>query len=292
VRSPPPEVAALSRALPDALPPEVLFGIGGGAGFGRCAFGDTVMLHTRITTRETAGEGFLATICRQLQAPFRIEVDGGAEPLRRRLHGELAAGRTPVVWIGPERLPWAGPPAADQAAAVLELRADESLVFDGEERHVPTRALLEAARASGVPYRTLTVDGPPGEIGTAVRAGLVAHRQQMREGFGPPDSRSAYGLAGLAVWTVQVAGDAGRGPALAAQIRCRGGGAAMREAQAAFLAFAGHERAAGAAAAAAGRWAELAVAFDGGHAGPDHVRAVHDAEAESLAAVEAALRSR
>ena len=66
----------------------------------------------------------------------------------------------------------------------------------------------------------------------------------------------------------------------------------MREAQSAFLAFAGHERAASAASAAAARWSAMAVALRGGHARANHVRAVHDAEAEALATIETALRSR
>src|SRR5262245_66619709 len=73
VIAPPPEVAALARALPDSLPPDVLFGIGGGSGFGRFVYGDIVTLLTRVTTRETAREAFLADICRNLQIPYRSE---------------------------------------------------------------------------------------------------------------------------------------------------------------------------------------------------------------------------
>jgi hypothetical protein len=114
----------------------------------------------------------------------------------------------------------------------------------------------------------------------------------MRDGFGPPESRSRSGLAGLARWTVEVAQDARRGELLADQIERRGGGPAMREAQSAFLAFAGHERAASAASGAAARWGEMADALRSGHAGADHVRAVHDAEAEALATIDSALRGR
>ena len=65
----------------------------------------------------------------------------------------------------------------------------------------------------------------------------------------------------------------------------------MREAQSAFLAYADHERAAWAASAAAARWAGMAAAPRGG-AVPEHVRAVHDAEAEAVATIETALRGR
>lgn len=289
--APPPEVAALARALPDSLPPDVLFGIGGGAGFGRFVYGEIVTLLTRITTRETAREGFLADICRHLQVPFRLRVAASPAALREQLAGELAKGRTPVAWVEPARLPWPAPPAAYHAVAVVAMDG-EAAVFDGEEHTLPVDALLQATRTSGARHRTLVVDGGHGEVGSALRAGLVAHLAQMREGFGPPQTRSRFGLPGLARWTVEVAGDAGRGEALADQIERRGGGPAMREAQSAFLAYAGHERAASAASAAAGRWGEMAAALRAGRARPDHVRAVHDAEAEALATIETALRGR
>jgi hypothetical protein len=186
-------------------------------------------------------------------------------------------------------MPWPGPPAAGQAVAVLALGA-EATVFDGAERTLPDGALLEATCTGDVRHRSLVVDRGHGDVGSAVRAGLRAHREQMREGFGPPPGGSRYGLAGLARWTVEVRADAARGAALADQVERRGGGPAMREAQSAFLAYAGHERAAAAASGAARRWAALAEALRGGYAGADHVRAVHDAEAEALAAVEVALR--
>jgi hypothetical protein len=289
VTAPPPEVAALSRALPDSLAPDVLFGIGGGSGFGRFVYGDMVTLLTRVTTRETAREGFLADICRNLQVPYRLQVASSPAALRGRLTTELSDGRTPVLWVEPDRLPWGGPPAAYHAVAVLSLDG-VATVFDGQERTLPAEDLLAASHTSGARHRTLVVDGPPGEVGSAVRAGLEAHRAQMREGFGPPQTRSRFGLAGLATWTVEVAEDARRGEQLANQIERRGGGPAMREAQSAFLAYAGHGRAAAAASTAANRWGELAAALRGGHAGVDHVRAVHDAEAEALAAIETALR--
>jgi len=291
VTAPPPEVAALARALPDSLPPDVLFGIGGGCGFGRFVYGEIVTLLTRITTRETASDGFLAGICRHLQVPFRLQVAAGPDALRGRLAGDLARGRTPVVWVEPDRLPWAAPPAAYHAVAVLALDG-EATVFDGVERTLPADSLLDATRTVGARHRTLVVEGGHGEVGSALRAGLHAHREQMREGFGPPQTRSRFGLAGLARWTVEVAQDAARGEMLADQIERRGGGPAMRDAQSAFLAYAGHERAASAASGAAVRWGEMAEALRRGYAGPDHVRAVHDAEAEALATIETALRGR
>src|SRR5579859_7246015 len=214
VTAPPPEVAALARALSDSLPSDVLFGIGGGSGFGRFVSAGSVTLVTRIATTETAGEGFLADICRHLQVPYRLQVAPGPAALRELLAAELGAGRTPVVWVEAERLPWPAPPAACHAVAVLALDG-EAAVFDGEEHALPVEALLGATRTGTAPHRLLAVDGGPGEVSSALRAGLVAHREQMREGFGPPATRSRFGLAGLAAWTVEVAEDAGRGELLA-----------------------------------------------------------------------------
>lgn len=288
--TPPPEVAALARALPDSMPPEVVFGVGGGTGFGRFVYGDHVTLLTRITTRETSKEAFLADICRNLQVPYRLQAASSPEALRKRLAAELADDRTPVLWVEPGRLPWSGPPATYQAVAVLDLGKAEATVFDGQDRQLPIEALLAASRTSGAKHRTLIVDGEAGDLGSAVLAGLRAHLQQMREGFGPPQTQGTFGLSGLARWAASIEADATGGQTLAAQIEDRGGGPGMREAQSAFLAHAGYERAAAAASAAGARWAELAAALRGNYAGPDHVRAVHDAEAEALAAIETALR--
>ena len=290
--TPPPEVAALARALPDSLPPEVVFGVGGGTGFGRSVCSDQVTLLTRITTRENAQEGFLADICRNLQVQYRLQVATSSVSLHRHLAAGLAEGRTPILWVEPDRLPWSGPPSTYQAVAVLHLGKTRATVFDGEDRSLPIEALLAASRMSGAKYRTLVVAGAPGDLGSAVQAGLRAHRQQMREGFGVAHTRGAFGLPGLARWAVSIEADAACGQTLADQIEGRGGGPAMREAQSAFLAFAGYERAAAAASTAGARWGELATALRGNYARPDHVRAVHDAEAEALTAIEAALRGR
>jgi hypothetical protein len=287
----PPEVGALGRALASPLPPEVLFGIGGGTGFGRIPNGEKVTLLTRITSRETNRQAFLATICQHLQVPWHLHEAPTPQALRKTLAGALSMGRVPISWVYPDLLPWPAPPAAYHAVAVLEMGRDAT-VYDGQERRLPTDALLRATVTPGSRHRMMLVDGHPGELSTAVRAGLELHLQQMREGFGPPPARSNFGLAALAQWAVLVEEDNAQGAALADQIELRGGGPAMREAQAAFLAYAGHERAGAAAAAAAARWRALAEDLRHGRADADQVRAVHDAEAESLAAVDAALRGR
>src|SRR5947209_20559796 len=77
--TPPPEVAALALALGGGLEPELLFGIGGGSGFGRFIYGPIVTLLTRITTSEHDREAFLANVCKRLGAPYRPPV-ASSEP--------------------------------------------------------------------------------------------------------------------------------------------------------------------------------------------------------------------
>lgn len=283
------EVEALACAMPGSPPPEVLFGVGGGSGFGRFAYGPEVTLLTRLVTRETPKEGFLASICRRLGAAFQMGSASGPEPLRKVLVRALGAGHLPVVWVHAELLPWPGPPAAYHAVAVLDIEATEATVFDGQDRRVPIDSLAAAAGAvpGGARYRTLVVEGPPvppDGLRASLEAGLDAHTRQMREGleFGPVGTRSSFGLPGLSRWMAFVEQDGPAGQTLAAQILRRGGGPAMREAQAAFLDHIERPAAADAAREAAGFWAELAEALASARPSRDHVERVRDAEARVL----------
>lgn len=281
----PPEVDALARAMPQAPEPEVLFGIGGGTGFGRFAYGSEVTLLTRITTRETAKQGFLADICQRLKVPFRMRAAAGPEPLRKALEKGLAGGRVPLVWVNGSQLPWAGPPAAYQALAVLDVEDSGATVFDGEEHRVGLAALLAAAgMAGGARFRSLVVEGPPREVRGALRAGLAAHQRQMRGGleFGPAGTRSSFGLPGLARWAARLKEDGPVGGVLAGQIEQRGGGPGMREAHAAFLDHLGLFAAGEATRQAAQGWRELAEALRLGAAATTHVQDIRDAEARAL----------
>ena len=271
--------------MPGAPDPEVLFGIGGGTGFGRFAYGEHVTLLTRITTRETPKEGFLARVCERLKVSFRMTAASGPESLRKTLNQALAGGRVPLVWVNPDQLPWPGPPAAYQAVAVLDLEEPVATVFDGEERRLASGTLLEAAGIpGGAKYRSLVVEGPPRQLNGALRAGLAAHQRQMREGldFGPPSTRAGFGLPGLTGWASRLQEDGPVGGVLAGQIELRGGGPAMREAQSVFLDHLGLTAASAATREAAQRWRELAEALRLGSAAPAHVEGIRDAEARAL----------
>lgn len=289
--TPPPEVGALARALGGRLEPELLFGIGGGTGFGRFLYGPEVTLLTRITTRENEREAFLADACRRLGVPFRIQVASSEAALLKRLHRALEGGFVPVLWVSPEALPWPSFPKAYHAVAVLEIARGRARVDDGEARTLPLPALVAAAQTPGARNRTLIVEGPPTHpLEQAVREGLAAHLEQMWEGFGPPAVRSRFGLAGLTGWARTIAEDNARGEALGSQILMRGGGPAMRLAQARFLELAGNQQAAGAARRAAAAWADLGRTLLVGTAGPAEVTAVRDAEQASLETVERAFQ--
>jgi hypothetical protein len=108
----------------------------------------------------------------------------------------------------------------------------------------------------------------------------------MWEGFGPSNVRSKFGLAGLTGWERTVAADNAIGTELGTQVLMRGGGPAMRLAQAHFLELAGDPTAAGWARRAAAAWEALGQALLGGTAAAAHVAAVRDAEQAALEAIE------
>jgi len=291
--TPPPEVAALARALGGELEPELLFGIGGGAGFGRFLYGPIVTLLTRITTSENGREAFLGNACRRLGVPYRLQVASSEPALRKRLQIALADGRIPVLWVNGEKLPWPSFPKAYHAVAVLALEADRARVDDGEERTLPLEVLLAASRTPGARHRTLVVEGPPSRpLEAAIQDGLAAHLAQMWEGFGPPAVRAKLGLAGLTGWARTVLEDNARGADVGAQILMRGGGPAMRLAQARFLELAGNSQAGGAAREAAAAWAALGNALLLGRATTTQVAALRDAEQASLETIERAFQIR
>jgi hypothetical protein len=285
-------VGALARALGNRLAPELLFGIGGGTGFGRFPYGSQVSLLTRITTRETDREGFLATVCRRLGVPHRMQAASSDGALAKRLQAALDQGHTPVVWVLGSLLPWPASPASYQALAVIGIDGPAATVDDGEERRLPLATLLAAAaEAPGAHRRTLIAEWPAARATeAAVREGLREHADQMWEGFGPVSVRSKFGLAGLLTWERTVAQDNALGAELGAQVLMRGGGPGMRLAQARFLELAGGHSAAASARAAAAAWAELGTALLAGTAVAAHVAAVRDAEQASLEAIERAFK--
>ena len=264
----PAETMALAAALRDRLSPELLFGIGGGTGFGWFTYGDHSTLLTRITTRETPKESFLLDICTRLGLEVRLAGASGSPALGRRIAAALAAGDAVVVPVG-------GPGMSYGAVAVDRVT---------EEVLARAAALPGAARNRFLALRPIALD--TAALHKAIQAGLRAHVRQMRDGFGPPSTRASFGLAGFERWRRSAPTlDAEARARLREQIDARGGGPAMRHAQAAFLDEAGLERAAELTRRAADAWSAAATAPTA-----DSISAVEAAERKALEAVEAGIR--
>ena len=263
--APPHETAALARALGAQFSPELLFGIGGGTGFGWFTYGDHSTLLTRITTRETPQQSFLLDICVRLGVDARLAGVTSTPALRKRINSALAARETVLVATGG--------PGASYSATLVE-RLDDDVLTKAAE-------LPGAAR-----NRFLTIRGLP-RVGAArrreaIQAGLRAHVEQMRAGFGPPSARGSFGLAGYERWRRSATSfDADARARLHAQINDRGGGPALRLAHAAFLEEAGLKNAAALTRRAAQAWS--AVGVDPTIA---HITAVEEAERAALDAIE------
>jgi len=241
--APPHETAALAEALGGRVSAETLFGIGGGTGFGWFTYGDHSTLLTRLTTHETATQSFLLDICERLGLDARLVAASGSAALGKKMRAALDAGDSVVVCVGG--------PAVSYSAVLLRAVTDELL-----ER---AAAVPGAARNRFLAVRTRQPSHAA--IDRAMQAGLRAHLQQMREGFGPPSARGSFGLAGFTKWKKSApALDERARTALRDQIEGRGGGAALREAQAAFLDEAGLKAAAKLTREAALAWAAAARA--------------------------------
>jgi hypothetical protein len=258
--APPHETAALASTLGHGLSAELLFGIGGGTGFGWFTYGDHSTLLTRMTTRETAKESFAVDVCARLGIEARLTSATNAPALRKRLEAALASGDSALVSVGG--------PAVSYSWLSVSAVTDEVL-----------------ERAGGVPgaarNRILVVK--PKAVGktalrSAIQAGLLAQRQQMLEGFGPPSARGSFGLAGFQRWRRAIAGlDETARARVREQIEGRGGGPALRGAQAAFLEEAGEKTAARLTRAAADAWAAAARS-----ATTETVSAIEEAERAAL----------
>jgi hypothetical protein len=260
------ETSALATALGGRFSPELLFGIGGGTGFGWFTYGDHSTLLTRITTRETGKESFLLDICERLGLEARLSSASSGLALRKRIDAALAGGYAVVVCIPG--------PAESYGAEHVDLVSDELL-----ER---AAALPGAARNRFLAVRPAAVGAA--DVRDAIAAGIRAHTRQMREGFGPTSTRGSFGLAGFARWRRSLADlDEPARAALREQIQARGGGPAMRLAMAGFLTEAVLPRAAELTRRAAEAWSAVAE-----EPSPERLAAVEDAEREALAVLEKA----
>jgi hypothetical protein len=264
VADPPAETSALARALGGEVSAEVLFGIGGGTGFGWFTYGDRSTLLTRITTFENAKVSFLHDVCLRLGLPVRLVTASTSPALKKRIEAAMSGGEVVVALV------MGG--AASYGAELVE-RTDEGLL-------ARMAAAPGAARNRFLAIRPVALSSET--VRKAAEAGLVAHVRQMREGFGPPATRKSFGLAGFDKWRRAAPTlDAPAKVALREQMEGRGGGPGMRLAQAAFLDELGLKRAANLTRNAAAVWAEAAL-----DPSADHITAAEEIEIEALGAVE------
>ena len=262
---PPHETADLAKAFDGKFSPELLFGIGGGTGFGWFTYGDPSTLLTRITTRETPKESFLLDICTRLGVDARLAAAGGAPALRKRIDAAKAAGDTVLLAVG-------GPAVSYSATLVDQVTGD-----------LLTRA---AALPGAARNRILVIprehDVSATALHSAIRAGLRAHIDQMRDGFGPPSTRGSFGLAGFERWRRSAPSlDANARDRLREQIERRGGGPALRAAHATFLDQAGLKRAAELTRQSADAWSAVIE-----EPTPERVTTIEEAERAAIDAIE------
>jgi hypothetical protein len=244
----------------------LLFGIGGGIGLGyfvyESAGSTTLFLATRLTTEETARPGFMLNMCERLGVRATVQSSSSAAAAEKKLRQALAAGRAPIVWVDPRRLPYYGAPNVYYTLVVYGFDAAAGRVSIADRCPAPIlitpAQLAEARQGEGaIKFRALLIEppDPAPDIALAVRRGIEDCCAQMRVGFGPANFKSNFGLRALEKWAGLLADGQDRrgwpaffppGPRLFAalasasdQIENRGGGGAFRELYADFLVEAG-----------------------------------------------------
>jgi hypothetical protein len=202
-------VAGTGKPPSEAL----LFGIGGGIGLGYFVYesGDytSLFIATRITTNETPQAGFLHTICERAGVNTEIQTATSAVAAEKKLRVALVEGQPVLVWVDARKLPYPYPAATYHALMVTGYEETQGQYqvadrFEGQITLSP-QELTGARQGEGAPkFRGLAVT-PGGEIKEdqlriAMRQGILDCVEQMREGFGPPNFRSNFGLQALEKW--------------------------------------------------------------------------------------------
>jgi len=191
----------------------LLFGIGGGIGLGYFVYesGDytSLFIATRITTNETTQAGFLHTICERVGVKTEILTATSAVAAEKKLRAALVEGQPVLAWVDARKLPYLYPAAAYHALMVSGYDEAQGLYqvadrFEGQITLIP-RELTVARQGEGAPkFRGLAVT-TGGEIiedrlRIGMQQGILDCVEQMREGFGPPNFRSNFGLQALEKW--------------------------------------------------------------------------------------------
>ncbi len=189
---------------------QLLFGIGGGLGFGYFLFERSgthvIHLETRIHTRETEQPEFLSRICSRICAPLRLVNSSSQTAAVANLKRLLGQNRPPIVSVDPFHLPYLGlTTPLHTYYCVIPYGFDESAdrVFISDRSREPltlTRAeFLRARESSWSPkFRVLVVSKPEEEpdLPGAVLNGIQDCCRQMNEGLGITN----FGLNGFDKW--------------------------------------------------------------------------------------------
>ncbi|HJW83344.1 MAG TPA: BtrH N-terminal domain-containing protein [Anaerolineae bacterium] len=197
-----------------AFTEEMLFGIGGGLGLGYFVYQmpgyASLFVATRITTEESARPGFILTMCERLGLDVDFQNASSAAVAEKKLQAHLAQGTPVIVWIDPSKLPYYGRWLYTYHALVvygIDQGRDEVYVADRSAKALTLRrSELSAARQGegAIRFRALPVSAPRPVTLPALRRGVMQGLRdfcdQMRNGFGPANFRSNFGLKALEKW--------------------------------------------------------------------------------------------
>jgi hypothetical protein len=189
---------------------QLLFGIGGGLGFGYFLFersgAHVIHLETRIHTRETEQAEFVSRICGRLGVPVRLVNSSSGSAAHANLRRLLGQGRPPLVSVDPLRLPYLGlttPLQSYYSVIAYGIAEDSGRVMLSDRCRQPVSAgydeFRQARQTSWSPkFRSVVVGKPEQEsdVRAAVADGIRDCCVQMNEGLGITN----FGLRGLEKW--------------------------------------------------------------------------------------------
>jgi hypothetical protein len=205
------QIGVVAPHTGEPLSEALLFGIGGGIGIGYFVYESadytSLFLATRLTTEERARPGFVLNMCDRLGVGASVQSCSSAPVAEKKLKAALAAGRPPIVWVNPRKLPYYGTPYAYHTLVVQGFDAPAERVTIADRCAAPIQirpAELAAARQGegAIKFRALLVEpaAHAPDVARAVRQGLQDCCAQMRAGFGPANFASNFGLKALEKW--------------------------------------------------------------------------------------------
>jgi hypothetical protein len=189
---------------------QLLFGLGGGLGFGYFLFerngAHVIHLETRIHTRETEQPEFVSRICGRIGASVQLVNSSSGRAADANLKRLLGQGRPPLISVDPLRLSYLGlttPLQSYYSVIAYGFAEDSGRVMLSDRCGQPVSAgydeFRQARQTSWSPkFRAVVVGRPEREpdVRAAVVDGIRDCCLQMREGLGIAN----FGLRGLEKW--------------------------------------------------------------------------------------------